>query len=203
MTKKLTSFLLLLVLVGAQSLAQTNTPSVFAGFGAVAVNFREISQYTSLTQKREAFKGGGILIGGGLELRQQLYLELSLTPFKGNQLTRVTFSRENYFELKGFQMPISVHRLISNISKKFYMSLGGGINLLRANLKQYEDKGGNLVSNTTFFTPTLAVFTSFRWRLYKRTQFDINLNASMVPRFAGTIGFALRYNFSKKEAVTN
>lgn len=183
-------------------LAQSNTPSLFAGFSAVAVNVREIDQYTSLTQRPETFKGGGVTIGAGLEIRKHLFVEISVTPFKGNQLTRVTFSTENYFETKGVQVPLSVNRLF-DVSRKFRMSFGGGFNLLKANVKQYDDKGGKMLSNTSFFTPNLAVFTSFRWRLSQRVGFNINLNVSMVPRFAGTIGFALQYSFRKKEEITS
>jgi len=138
------------------------------GYSSTNIVFKEAYE-PSLNLFGRNFNTGKTFVGDGPEfgiskdLSENMSLDIAFSTFKGSDLKAKVDIYENYYTLKGYQIPITINYLLRNSSRKFRLNLGAGIQYLNGDLKQFEkisngaDKTTNQINEINISEVQLAV----------------------------------------------
>ena len=112
------------------------------GYGFTSIIFDEAADpsfvYFGLTFPGNTFGSHGAEFGVSKSLSERVYIDMSFSSFSGKDLRAEYDENEHWYNMKGFQVPVTVNYLIRNPTKRLRFNIGGGFQYLKAHLEQYE-----------------------------------------------------------------
>ena len=136
--------LLFILLLPLTALAQEKKEilSLRIGYGFTSIVFDEAADpsfvYFGLTFPSSTFRSHGPEFGVSKSLNERVFIDVSFSSFSGKDLRAEKNENEHWYNLKGFQVPVTVNYLIRNPTKRLRFNIGGGFQYLKAHLEQYE-----------------------------------------------------------------
>lgn len=182
--------------------------SVRIGYGATNIIFKEALQ-PSVNLFGRTFKTGKTYVAEGPEfgiskdLNSNIYLDIGFSSFSGGD-TRVEFNNsKNYYNLKGFQIPLTINYLFRDKTKKIRFNVGTGINYLKAHLQQYESSTltnsqvVNQISDINISELQFALRPGIEFRVIPNLfiSWMIRVSLSTNGRYVDNPVLSLRYSF--------
>jgi hypothetical protein len=182
------------------------------GIGSANIGFKEALEPSTNLFGRE-FNTGNTFIGDGPEfgisknISHKMFIDVSFFQFSGRNTKLKVNNNENYYTLKGYQLPVTINYLLRDNSKRLRFNLGGGFQYLKGHLQQYETSINNNGQVTNQINDIRI--SEFQLVLRPGVQFRIisNLYASFIVRAGistnGRYGdspiFSLKYTFKTKK----
>jgi hypothetical protein len=211
------SFLLLLIIFPVALLAQNTRDfiSIKAGISSTNIIFKEaiapsVDFFGFTFDPGRTFVGEGPQFGINKDINDRMYLELSYSAFSGKEYKIKANGPEayyeNYYTLKGFEVPLTVNYLIRRPERRLRVNLGAGVQYIEAHLKQYETFGmlGGVSSqlykfNISEFQLTVSSGIQFRIIPDLYAAFIIKAAFSFNGRYSDSPSLTLKYSFRKKK----
>lgn len=189
------------VLIDADVPAQSTVPTLFAGYGVVGVVIGKSVDTQGITGSSQTFSGSGPLLGVGVQIGNRIFVDLNYQRAKGTS-SENTLNNQYTYEIDGFQMPLNVNYLLRQRSRRFNVSVGAGLNVLKAHIQQW-DKYGQHVIDKNILDPSMGWIVSARWRLIRNLEIGANLNFSVIGTYGISDSFMLRYTFKSSQESSN
>ena len=181
------------------------------GYGFTSIVFDEAADpsflYFGLTFPSNNFRAHGPDIGVSKSINNRVYIDLSFSSFSGKDQRVKVDENEQWYNLKGFQVPLTVNYLIRNETKRLRLNIGGGFQYLKGHLEQYEI----VYEGTDQMTIAKGDFkiSEFQFSARPGIQYRIipNLFAVLLYklaistncRFSDNPSLSLRYSFRKNK----
>ena len=157
------------------------------GYGSTNIVFKEafepsINVFGRVFNTGKTFVGDSPEFGISKNLSERMFAEASFSTFSGRETKAKVNTSENYYTLKGFQLPLTVNYLLRDSDKRLRINLGGGVQFLKAHLQQYETTGNSSGQTTNQITD--INISEFQFALRPGVQFRIvpNLFASFIVK---------------------
>jgi len=180
------------------------------GYSSTNIVFKEAYE-PSLNLFGRNFNTGKTFVGDGPEfgiskdLSENMSLDIAFSTFKGSDLKAKVDIYENYYTLKGYQIPITINYLLRNSSRKFRLNLGAGIQYLNGDLKQFEkisngaDKTTNQINEINISEVQLAVRPGVQFRVIPNlfALFTVKVAMTANGRYLDNPCFSLKYALKK------
>ena len=180
------------------------------GYSSTNIVFKEAYE-PSLNLFGRNFNTGKTFVGDGPEfgiskdLSENMSLDIAFLTFKGSDLKAKVDIYENYYTLKGYQIPITINYLLRNSSRKFRLNLGAGIQYLNGDLKQFEkisngaDKTTNQINEINISEVQLAVRPGVQFRVIPNlfALFTVKVAMTANGRYLDNPCFSLKYALKK------
>ena len=186
--------------------------SLRAGFSGTIIVFKEAVDPSFLNfgltfDDSKSFIGSGPEFGLSKSINNNLFIDLAFSTFSGEHTKFEYSGNEFWYSLKGYQIPLTVNYLIRHHTKKLRFNLGGGIQYLSANLKQYEtvdDGAGDITNQRTDIKITEFQFAArpgIQYRIIPNlfAGFVVKLSVSTNGRFSDSPCIFLKYSFNSKQ----
>ena len=177
-----------------------------AGYSGTIIVFKEAVDPSFLNfgltfNNNKSFVSSGPEFGISKSINNNLYVDLAFSTFSGEHTKFEYSGNEFWYTLKGYQIPLSINYLLREPTRKLRINLGGGIQYLSANLKQYEtvdDGAGDITNLRTDIKISELQFSARPGLQYRITpdlfaSFVINLGVSTNGRFANHPAIFLTY----------
>ncbi len=122
------SILIIIVSFGQET---NEVISLRIGYSSTNVVFKEAFE-PSFQFFGNTFNTGKTFVGDGPEfgiiksINKNLFIDLSFSSFAGQDTKTKVNNNENYYTLKGFQIPFTANYLLRDSSKKFRINIGAG-----------------------------------------------------------------------------
>ena len=185
--------------------------SVRAGYSGTIIVFKEAVDPSFLNfgltfNNSKSFVSSGPEFGVSKSINNKLYIDFAFSTFSGEHTKFEYSGNEFWYTLKGYQLPLSINYLLRDHTRKLRINLGGGIQYLNANLKQYEtvDDGAGDITNTRTDIKIKELQICARPGLQYRitpdmfASFIINLSVSTNGRFANHPAIFVAYRIARK-----
>lgn len=151
----------------------------------------------------KTFTGSGPEFGLSKNINKSLFVELSLASFSGHESVLRINNNDHSYTLKGFQVPVILNFLIRDTSKRFRINLGGGVQYIKAHLKQFEtlaDSGGpstRQINDVSISEFSLAIVPGVQFRILSQLyiSFVVNMAISTTGRYNDRPCFSAKYVF--------
>lgn len=180
------------------------------GYSSTNIVFKEAYE-PSLNLFGRTFNTGKTFVGDGPEfgiskdLSENVYVDISFSTFKGADLRAKVNNYENYYTLKGYQIPVTINYLLRNSSKKFRVNLGAGVQYLNAKLKQFEqatngtDKTTSQITDIDISEVQLALRPGVQFRIIPNlfALFTVKVAMSSNGRYLDNPCLSLKYSLKK------
>ena len=203
---------LLLLLLPMASIAQKTNDLFSVRLGASSANivFNEavessINAFGFLFSSGKNFAASGGELGISKDINERMFIETSFALFSGRETKINVNNTEDYYTMSGYQIPVMYNYLFRDSTKKLRIVAGGGVQFLKAHLRQYEKRltTSGYVSNQLTdinikeFQFVLAPGVQFRIvpRLY--ASFIVNVGISTNGRYSDRPSFSLKYSFPR------
>ncbi|MBY0477127.1 MAG: outer membrane beta-barrel protein [Chitinophagaceae bacterium] len=186
--------------------------SVRIGYSSTNILFKEAVepsfQFFGVTFKSgKTFVGEGAEFGISKSIHSKLFMDVSISSFKGQDFKTRVNNAENYYTLIGFQIPVTANYLFRDSSKRFRVNLGAGFQYLRAHLQQFEKITANGMQTVTQLTD--INISEFQFALRPGIQlrilpnlfatFIVKVSLSSNGRYSDNPCLSLKYTFNNKK----
>jgi hypothetical protein len=186
--------------------------SVRVGYGSTNMVFKEAFEPSVNIFGRD-FNTGKTFVGSGPEfglskyINAEMFIDVSFSAFSGRDTKLEVNNNENYYTLKGFQLPLTANCLLRDNTKRLRINIGVGVNYISARLQQYE----SISTSTGQVTDKIndIHISEFQFALRPGVEFRIipNLFVSWIVRVGiSTNGryvdnpfLSLRYTFKSEK----
>ena len=182
------------------------------GYNSTNIVFKEafepsINIFGTIFNTGKTFVGAGSEFGISKEINNRTFIDLSFSSFSGRDTKTKVNNNENYYTLKGFQVPLTINYLLRDSTKRLRINLGTGVQYLKSHLQQYETitNGNSQITNQI----TDIKISEFQLALRPGIQFRIipNLYASFIVkvsistngRYSDNPCLSLKYTFRNKK----
>jgi hypothetical protein len=186
--------------------------SVRAGYSGAIIVFKEAVDPSFLNfgltfEDSRSFIGSGPEFGISKSISNNLFIDLAFSTFSGKHTKAEYSGNEFWYSLKGYQIPLTIHYLLRNHTKKLRFNIGGGVQYLSANLEQYEtvdDGAGDITNQRTDIWIGEFQFVARPGIQYHVIPnlfagFVIKLSVSTNGRFADSPCIFLKYSFNARQ----
>jgi hypothetical protein len=182
--------------------------SVQVGYTSTNVVFREafepsINVFGTIFKSGKTFGGEGPEFGFRKNLSKLIFVEATFSTFSGRETKVKVNSNENYYTLKGVQLPITVNYLFGDSSKRLRIYLGSGAQFLKGHLQQYETiatssgQTTNQITNINISEIQFVLRPGVQFRILPNffALFNIKAGISSHGRYVDNFGLSLEYTF--------
>lgn len=185
--------------------------SLRIGYSTTNIVFKEALE-PSLQFFGNTFNSGKTFVGEGPEfgisksINKNLFIDFSFSSFAGDDTKIKIFDNENYYTLKGFQIPLTVNYLLKDSSKIFRINLGAGFQFLSGHLQQFEkisSSSGQTTSqmkdiNISELQLSLRPGIQLRISPSLFASFTVKVSISTNGRYSDNPCFTIKYTFLKE-----
>jgi hypothetical protein len=184
--------------------------SLRAGYSGTIIVFKEAVDPSFLNfgitfNDSKTFIGSGPEFGVSKSINDDLFIDCSFSTFSGKH-TKFEYGQNKFwYSLKGYQIPLTINYLLRKNTKKLRINLGGGLQYLKANLKQYEtvdDGAGDITYQRTDINIGELQFLArpgLQYRIVPNlfAAFVLNLSVSTSGRFVDHPSIFLTYRIGR------
>lgn len=122
--------------------------SLRVGYSSTNIVFKEafepsVNIFGLTFNTGKTFVGDGPEFGISKDISEKMFIDVSFSSFSGRDRKLKLNDNEDYYTLKGFQVPLTVNYLLRNHTKRLRINIGAGVDYLKAHLQQYESVSGN------------------------------------------------------------
>ena len=203
---------LFLLLLPMASIAQKTNDLFSVRLGASSANivFNEavessISAFGFLFSSGKNFAASGGELGISKGINERMFIETSFALFSGRETKINVNNTEDYYTMRGYQIPVIYNYLFRDSTKKLRIVAGGGVQFLKAHLRQYEKilTTSGYVSNQLTdinikeFQFVIAPGVQFRIVPRLNASFIVNVGISTNGRYSDRPSFSLKYSFPR------
>ena len=202
------SILIIIVSFGQET---NEVISLRIGYSSTNVVFKEAFE-PSFQFFGNTFNTGKTFVGDGPEfgiiksINKNLFIDLSFSSFAGQDTKTKVNNNENYYTLKGFQIPFTANYLLRDSSKKFRINIGAGFQYLNGHLQQFEkisNSGGQTTNQLTDISISelqLSLRPGVQFRIIPNlfASFIVKVSISTNGRYSDNPCFSLKYTFTKE-----
>jgi hypothetical protein len=204
------TFLLLLVPISAAAQKTDDLFSIRLGASSANIIFNEavessIGLFGFLFSTGNTFAASGGELGISKNLNERMFLESSFALFSGSDTKTKVNNTEDYYTMRGYQVPLMFNYLFRDSTKRLRIVAGGGVQFLKAHLKQYQKTltaTGPITNQLTDinikelqFVLAPGVQFMIISRLY--VSFIVNVGISTNGRYSDRPCFSLKYSFRR------
>jgi hypothetical protein len=183
--------------------------SLRVGYGSPNIYFKEALEFErplkffqDVLNTGKIFTGNAAEFGISKNISKSMFAEVSFSTLSGRDKAKVD-NKENYYTLKGFQLPVTLNYLTGDSTKRLRINLGGGVQFLKAHLQQYETvsiNGGQATHQLTDINISefqLALRPGVQFRIIPDlfASFLVNFGISTNGRFSDNPCLSLKYTF--------
>jgi len=157
---------------------------------------------------RNTFGGEGIDVGLAKSINPDLFIEFGFSNFKGGDLRYKINSYERKYNLKGFQIPLSVNYLFRKEEKKLRFNLGAGFQYFKSTLNEFESYINtdnvyveNQANDIEVSELHFLIRPGLQYRLVRNltAAFIVKISLSPKGRYTDSPTISIKYAFSKKD----
>jgi hypothetical protein len=181
------------------------------GYSATNIVIREaivpdVTLFGYVFDPGKTFAGNGPELGVCKTINDKWFVDFAFSTFSGNETKAKFGNDQNFYTLKGFQLPVTINYLTRSNAKRWRINLGAGVQYMQAHLKQFETTTNTGGIQTTHQRTDISISEAqlvfrpgIQYRLIPNLFLSFILNASLSPagRYADHPCFFLRYNFKK------
>lgn len=184
--------------------------SVRIGYSSTNIVFKEALEpsfqfFGNTFNSGKTFVGDGPEFGISKSINNNLFIDLSFSSFAGQETKTKINNNENYYSLKGFQIPFTANYLLRDSSKKIRINIGAGFQYLNGQLKQFEkigNSGGQTTNQLTDISISefqLSIRPGLQFRIIPNlfASFIVKLSISTNGRYSDNPCLSLKYTFIK------
>jgi hypothetical protein len=181
------------------------------GWASANIGFKEaidpsINFFGRIFNTGNTFVGEGPEFGISKNISKNMFAEISFSTFTGKETKAKVNNNENYYTLAGFQLPLTLNYLTGDNNKRLRINLGGGGQLLKSHLQQFETIINNSGQTTTRISDInisefqLALVPGVQFRIIGNlfTSFLVKVGISTNGRYADYPCFSIKYTFRTK-----
>lgn len=203
------------ILISLGSLAQNHQEivSVKLGYGSTNVIIKEANSpdfnlFGYSFSSGNTFVGEGIEVGISKSINPNLFIEMGFSDFKGGDLRYKVNSYERSYELKGYQIPLSVNYLFRKEEKKLRFNLGAGLQYFKSTLSEFENYLNtenvyieNQAKNIDISEVHFLIRPGLQYRIVRNltAAFTVKISLSSKGRYTDGPSISVKYAFSKKD----
>jgi hypothetical protein len=186
--------------------------SIRIGYSSTNIVFKEAVEpsfqffgYTFNSGK--TFVGDGPELGISKSINNKLFIDFSISLFSGQDIKTKVNNNENYYTLKGFQIPLTANYLLRDCSKRLRINIGAGFQYLSGHLQQFEkitNSGGQITNQLTDINISelqLALRPGIQLHIIPNlfASFIVKTAISINGRYSDNPCLSLKYTFTKKK----
>ena len=162
-----------------------------------------ISAFGFLFSSGKNFAASGGELGISKNINERMFIEASFALFSGRETKINANNAEDYYTMRGYQIPVMYNYLFRDSTKKLRIVVGGGVQFLKAHLRQYEKiltTSGYVANQLTDinikeFQFVLAPGVQFQIIPRLKASFIVNMGISTNGRYSDRPCFSLKYSF--------
>ena len=185
--------------------------SLRIGYSSTNIVFKEAFEpsfqfFGNTFNSGKTFVGDGPEVGVSKSVNDKLFIDLSISSFSGKDTKTKVNNNENYYTLKGFQIPLTANYLLRDSAKKFRINIGAGLQFLNGHLQQFETittASGQITNQITDIDISeiqLALRPGVQLRIIPNlfVSFIVKISISTHGRYSDNPCFSVKYTFNKK-----
>lgn len=213
MTKTYFLLLILIHTLGISFGQQTKElVSIRIGYSSTNIVFKEAIEpsfqfFGNTFKSGKTFTGEGPEFGISKSINDKLFIDVSFSTFSGQETKTMVNDNENYYTLKGLQIPLTANYLLRDSSKRFRINIGAGFQYLKGHLRQFEkisSPGGQITNQMTDIKITefqLAIRPGIQFRIIPNlfASFIVKVSIATNGRYTDNPCLSLKYTFHKKK----
>ena len=201
---------LFLLILPMASIAQKTNDLFSIRLGASSANIvfdeaveSSVNAFGFLFSAGKNFAASGGELGISKSINDRMFIETSFALFTGRETKIKVNNGEDYYTMSGYQIPVMYNYLFRDSTKKLRIVAGGGVQLLKAHLRQYEKiltTSGYITNQLTDINIrelqfVLAPGVQFRIVPRLNASFIVNVGISTSGRYSDRPCFSLKYSF--------
>lgn len=184
--------------------------SIRIGYSSTNIVFKEAIEpsfqfFGNTFNSGKTFVGDGPEFGISKSINDKLFIDLSLSTFSGQETKTKVNNNENYYTLKGLQIPLTANYLLRDSSKRFRINIGAGFQYLNGQLQQFEkitSTGGQVTNQLTDIKISefqFALRPGVQFRIIPKlfASFIVKVSISTNGRYSDNPCLSLKYTFNK------
>lgn len=208
-----TFLFIFLCIITATSFGQksNNIISLRLGYSSTNIVFKEafepsLQYFGVVFNTGKTFVGDGPEFGISKDINNKIYFDLSFSTFSGKDTKTKVNNNENYYTLKGFQVPLTANYLFRDDTKKLRINLGAGFQYIKGHLQQFETITNGNVQITNQITDIniselqLALRPGIQFRIIQNlfVSFIVQASISTNGRYSDSPCLFMKYAFRNK-----
>lgn len=186
--------------------------SLRIGYSSTNIVFKEafepsVNIFGRTFNTGKTFVGDGPEFGISKDLNKRIFMDISYSSFSGKDTKLKVNNNENYYTLKGFQIPLTVNYLLRDNTKRLRINIGGGVDYLKAHLQQYESVSTtngqvtNKINDIDISEFQFALRPGVEFRIIPNlfVSWIVRVSISTNGRYVDNPILSLRYTFKSKK----
>lgn len=176
--------------------AQEKTLSLFAGYSGTDIQIAEKRSGILALALPEIVSGTGFNGGVGIGFTRLVYMDISVSTFRGDDVTGSVNTTTYSYKVRGFHMAFIVNRLFRSPQKRFNIGMGLGAQYVDGHTDLYETSTqGSIRRQRTISQPNYLFALSCRWRVVDHMHIGLNVSGQPTGNSADSASLHLRYIF--------
>lgn len=211
--KNILTFAIILISLVSKAQNHKEIIALKLGYATTNVIIKEagtpiINLFGSSFSTGNTFVGEGLEVGISKSINPNLFIEFGFSNFKGGDLRYKINSYERSYNLKGFQIPLSVNYLFRKKEKKLRFNLGAGFQYFKSTLNEFESYTNienvyieNQSDDIDISEVHFLIRPGLQYRIVRNltAAFTVKISLSTKGRYTDGSAISVKYAFSKKD----